>query len=1526
MGAPVAANGLNANTAVSGANGSARRQSLLVTSCLAAAGVAAAFVAVYPSSALANCPSTTINANASVTQAWATCSLINNATISVGAGPGVTVTGSVLGALTNNGSIGGADAILFGSGVSAGTINNTSTIGPSSGSGISISSATLGALTNSGQIVAPNAGVTLGGGGAITSIANTSSGTIIGSLTAIVVNGGTLGALSNTGSISGSVGVGLKSGGISSIVNSTGGKIIGSAQGIVMTGGALGTIANSGGTITGGLAGVSVSSGTLTALTNSGSISSSATGLLVANGGVVVNGGDLGTVSNIGVITSSVAGVDLESGSIGSIVNTSIAPGTIGTISGSFTGIAVKGGTLGTLTNSGAISGADAILVFAGSVSSINNSGVISGDSLAVIEFSGGVVGTVTNSGSISGGLYYGVQVSGGSVASIANAGGVISGSLAGLFVGPNGPSGAASGAASIVSTISAVTNSGTIGVVSNSGTISGGTVGVSIGSGGAVASITNNGGTIWGGQTGIAVGSSSLSGAASIGALSNSGKIYGNDAGIVIGVGGGVSTIANSAGGQIIANSVGVVVVGSLGALSNSGSISGGSTGVLVTGGALGVLSNSGFIGNNFSGPNGVKIGFKGSDGVVVDDGGSLGALTNAGFIEGIVIGDFGYKAVAVAQAIIPGSITSIVNSVGGTIAGFDAIAVTDGALGGLTNSGTIEGGDGVFVAPYGVVNTIANNAGGLIGGFFDGIDNDGTIGTISNSGLIVSTYSYAAIYNGGSISTISNTGTIISASSAAIYNDGRASIGAITNSGTITGYTGIYNLGTIGQLINTVTLTGSVALFNGASSTTGGRVVGSIGRITNSGVIVGVTGIYNAGSIGTIINTGTILATVAPTPSSNGVITAAAKVAAASNAAIWDDVGGSIGLLSNSGLISGPIGILDAGSISTLNNAGVITGPTAILLQYSRATIGQFSNTGTIAGNIVNGSGRDLTIAGGSGPVYGSLTGLNGSIGTIVDTVLATSRGSISIVPEFQATPTGGDVTVSGNMLLNDILILGSHKLVNAGALQVNNAISITGGFSQSSGGLISGVASPTKYGQLLVSGTAALTGGLVGLQPLSAGILATGQTYTLVQASTLTVSSIIAQVASFSATISTVTAGAFEDLVLTVGAPLSGDWTSVGQKGGGPANPIGVLLDQIAGGSSAQQQQFQAQILTVLSGLTLAQQEHALEQLSPNQMVALSNVAVSSPALNAILQHLDVFAQARGDFELASLSDDAYGDVYGEQGRGLWGKIVGGGAIRTDTAAAYGSSDYGLVFGADVYRSSRALWGVTASWLHANITGHGDQTGSTNAVDSYQLTAYGAYKPLAWGGHWLISGQAAYAYNRYDQTRHVDAFAVTARAGYTGQQYLANGVVGYIFNRQGYNLTAYTGLREVHVANAHYIENGAGLLDMQVSALALDSVTQETGLKYDGVASWRYGKLYPDVSVGWAHDYTNGPIPITGSLAGVTFVEPSKRTSPDGLALAAGVNAQLRGWSIGLDYQGELRSDFQSHTAAIKANFRF
>lgn len=147
-----------------------------------------------------------------------------------------------------------------------------------------------------------------------------------------------------------------------------------------------------------------------------------------------------------------------------------------------------------------------------------------------------------------------------------------------------------------------------------------------------------------------------------------------------------------------------------------------------------------------------------------------------------------------------------------------------------------------------------------------------------------------------------------------------------------------------------------------------------------------------------------------------------------------------------------------------------------------------------------------------------------------------------------------------------------------------------------------------------------------------------------------------------------------------------------------------------------------------------------------------------------------------------------------------------------------------------------------------------------------------------------------------------------------------------MGYIFNQQGYNLTAYTGFREVHVSNPHYIENGAGLLNMQVNAITLDSFTQETGVKYDGVTNGPYGKLFPSVKIGWAHDYTNGPIPISGSLAGVTFVDPAKRPSADGVDLGAGVNAQMKGWSIGLEYQGEIRSDFQSHTAALKANFKF
>ena len=1409
-----------------GSNAPPRRQALLLTTCLAAAGAGAVLIMAPWAPARAASISTATNTS----QNWSTgdLTITNTGSVIVSAGTAVQANGSP-GTLTNNGTITGVTAGVAALG-SIASITNSGLI--SGAQTANVIDGILGVLSNSGVISGGTIGVEVHFA-TLNSLNNTAGGTITGSVTGLLNLSGDIGALTNSGTIKGgTVGVYAGHNGagtLTSLVNASGGVISGGQTGFVDAMSIASTISNSG-TITGSVYGANIN-GNAVSIANTGLISGGRTGLIINNNGVI------GTLSNSGLISGGTIGLQNYSGSIATLTN-SVG----GTITGGHTGL-VNSDNFATLINKGFITGGTIGVFSNSSWTLLNNSagGSIHGATTGVLNDDN--LTTLSNSGSITGGTV-GVANAYHLTTLVNSIGGYIEGGHTGL------------------------SNNATLGTVSNAGTITG-----------SIFAINNSG---------------------SLGGISNTGLIAGNilnSAAQDLSVAGGTSGTFGTLSGY---------VSGSIGTITNT-------LGNVVLSGDL-LLNDS----VNVTGHT------------LVNNGGDVSLTANIS-VAGAFSQTSGTMALGSASELIVGGAASIT---GGTVAGAGRFSTTGNYLVSDPTTTLVQGGTGsnytgVSVSSglngLAVVSRVASNAllaspaNDYVGGSLAALVNTSPI-----SGQAFGIYEAST----GSIGSVSNSGVLIG-SQAGIYVAG--AIGSLSNAGSLSGLTPFGNNGTIGAVTNTGVIGSTLTTYGAINYNQSGSLYGSIGTFTNAvgGVISGHSFAFiNSAQIGTLINQGSIVAADFGIANlnhlgDNGTIALLSNSGLISGRTGIQVSAGAIGALSNSGTITGgQYALQDSGSIGALNNSGTITGATALFI-YGAGTIGQITNTGVMAGNIVNTSGHDLTIAGGTGAAYGALTGLNGSIGTISDSVLSTVTGSIYAVPETVAA--GGDVSLSGNNLLNDILILGSHKLVNAGALQVNNAINITGGYSQSSGGLISGVASPTKYGQLLVSGTAALTGGLVGLQPLSAGILATGQTYTLVQASTLTVSNVTAQVASFSASISTIAAGAFEDLVLTVGAPLA-NWTSIGHQAGGPANPIGVALDQIAAGTSGQQQQFQTQILNYLSGLPLAQQEKALEQLSPNQMVALASMADTSPALDAILQHLDVFGSARGDFELASLSDDYYGDVYGEQGRGLWGKIVGGGAIRTDSAAAYGSTDYGLVFGADVYRSASALWGVSASWLHANVTGHADLSGSTNAVDSYQLTAYGAYKPAAWGGHWLISGQAAYAYNRYDQDRRIDAFNVTARTAYAGQQYLANGVVGYVFNQQGYNLTVYTGLREVHVANPSYTEGGAGQLDMQVGALALDSLTQETGVKYDGVTSWQYGKLYPSVTVGWAHDYTNGPIPITGTLAGVTFVDPAKRPSPDGLTLGAGVNAQLKGWSIGLEYQGEIRSDFQSHTAAIKANFKF
>ncbi|MBV7499866.1 autotransporter domain-containing protein [Achromobacter sp. ACM05] len=252
------------------------------------------------------------------------------------------------------------------------------------------------------------------------------------------------------------------------------------------------------------------------------------------------------------------------------------------------------------------------------------------------------------------------------------------------------------------------------------------------------------------------------------------------------------------------------------------------------------------------------------------------------------------------------PGSLLTNSGTIVGTLAGLQ----NDGVLDQVQNNGLIwSTGTGVTVAGIrntgsGSITSVVNNTGGSIAGARAGIFNEGSIATISNAGMINSNSSsggtVAAIWNdGGTIGNLTNTGTLQSANIGGVLSGfgvvtENGAIETLTNTGTIAGMVGmlVQGSGRVGALTNSGTISGDIAgIFMEASTA---------GTITNTGLIVGAPGSAMGGTIGTGINL---------SRASNVSLLANSGTITGGGAAIQLDSDSRISTITNSGLIAGDV-----------------------------------------------------------------------------------------------------------------------------------------------------------------------------------------------------------------------------------------------------------------------------------------------------------------------------------------------------------------------------------------------------------------------------------------------------------------------------------------------------------------------------------------------------------------------------------------------------------------------------------------
>ena len=1404
-----------------------------------------------------------------------------------------------------------------------GTFSNSGTITSDGGVGdigVLLTNTTISSFSNQGKIWGAGIGV---GGGVSLSITNfNNSGTISSFSSTGVVIGGKISTLTNSGTISSTSNVAFMNsiGTVSVLINS--GKISGSYDPIYNDG-VMGTISNSGAivsTVDGNGIGNFATIGTIT---NSGTIASGSNG----DYGVQNNSGATITVLNntaTGLISGQSSGV--KNGGVISTLNNA------GTIQGTLGAGVYNAGTIGTLLNSGSINivnntrrigtGTTAVSIgSSGSIGTFANSGTIIGSWYGIID--SGTIGSVINTGTIHGSQYAGIYDWTGVISSVVNS---ISGTISGTHNG-------------------ILNNAATLTAINNHGLIYGTSMnGIRNQSGGVIGTITNSG-TIESGNTGITgIWNWSIS---TIGTIDNSGLISGHSYGVanqgVMTLVSNSGTITGSTGG--LYNMYAVGTIGTIGTLENSGLI------LSVNNvGTIGTLHNSGSI---TSASNGGLIG-TGATAVYNSISSSIGSFANSGTITGTFDGfsNAGLIGTVNNSGLISGGIyAALENNNGGTI-------------GTIINSGTIGSGGSGFAIDNVELNTISvisNSASGLISASSAAVNNSGSIGTVSNSGTITA---QNAMYNGssGSIGTISNSGTIvgttngiynaghvtaivnsgrISGSSNGIENSSWATIGTITNSGTIasgaSGESGIvaYNGSSIGTIVNNsaglisansygIASQGVIALISNSGTVTGtdggiyneipGATIGtllnsgSINLVMNLGLIgTGATAISigSNGSIGTIANSGTIVGTQyaivnqgsLSSLSNGGTITSSAT-------AVYNT--GTVGSLINSGTIAGSsygvnnsgviVGLSDSGAIVNLTNSGTIgAGGTAISISSS-GSIGIITNSGVISGSIVNFSANDLTINGGSGATWGTLTG-----GTIVNAASNLSIGS-------------------GQLILADYISVGaSHTVVNTGTIQVGTSTASTqtidGNYKQTGGGLLFLATTNSISSAMSVTGTTSIANSTI---TISGSGLVSGETFTIVH-STGT-GSFSSDTYSVSGTNGATAVGTISgnNLIVCIdscGSSGGGTYSVLGKEIGGAAAGMGTAVDAL---SSSTNTAVQA-MLTKVSALSTSGQQVALRQLSPSQIAPASQASnqAAAPAGTVVEQHETSLSSGVISGDSAGSDDKEYA---------LWGQWLGGAAVRDSTAAQDGfrSQNMGLVTGIDWQTTPDLMLGVAVGYVKAWSWGMDNAAGSFTGLNSYQVIGYGLYRQ----DQAFIDGQMSVGINQFDQRRAVGFMKEVAHSEYLGQHYSTKFGGGYdVPVADAVTATPMVGWRFTRAVTGAYTETGAGAADLTVARGGVNSLTQDMGVKLDMKVQSGWGVLVPEIRIAWVHDYEQGLMSTSGLIGGVDFTSGTVRPTVDGMLMNLAVGLQSSDeMTFRAEYEGEIRHDYQSHTGLLKATMGF
>ena len=400
------------------------------------------------------------------------------------------------------------------------------------------------------------------------------------------------------------------------------------------------------------------------------------------------------------------------------------------------------------------------------------------------------------------------------------------------------------------------------------------------------------------------------------------------------------------------------------------------------------------------------------------------------------------------------------------------------------------------------------------------------------------------------------------------------------------------------------------------------------------------------------------------------------------------------------------------------------------------------------------------------------------------------------------------------------------------------------------------------------------------------------------------------------------------------------LSLDWARF-QPAAYGASAAAPVLDSLRPSASADM----TQVLSRLGTMAAAEQSRALSSMTPDRQAGTPTVMASQvnffqgAVQNRVAQ---VGGSPRGGgsapIQLAMAGTPLEGldgtTLYAGQSRldeaagtGVWIAPWGGVARQKEGGGATGwnSSSGGIAVGADTSLGKDLVGGAAAGWGRTDVTYGG--VGGDSGNDVLVASLYGAWTPSPW----IMDAGLTVALSRFDTTRKVLAGTETriARSDYAGRTVAASLGGKRRFDTHGLEISPDARLTATRWWLDGYDESGAGALDLHVDGRSGNRLRAETGMELATSIATESGRVRPWLRLAAAHDWTSGSRALLARFAGTAagFAVDGKddaglRWLPGaGLALDLSENVEAS-----LEYQAELRHDFQAHTGQVAMRYRF